>query len=137
MLRVSNQPNKRPLETSTETGTPLRAVKPGSQNSRREYAIHRIMIKSYTSLKELTANQRIEMAKWCCVIEIYGPVTAYYNKFGERIQEWDEYGKKMAAKQGEAEGLVSVVSGSDEAQALAAVESYKQAGNTVTRIEIL
>jgi len=89
------------------------------------------------SLMESTANQRLIMAEFMSVIEVYGPKKTYYNKFGERIQEWDEYGKKTAFREGMAEGLIGIACGATEEQALAAVEKFKESGIEVTRIEIL
>lgn len=70
------------------------------------------------------------------VIKAYGPVKTYYNKFGEKIQNWDSYGKEHAFRSVETDELVFTAVGSDYAAAAQRLEEFISKGNVVTKTEI-
>lgn len=85
----------------------------------------------------MTDGQINEVAQYMSVIKVYGNVPVYFNKYGERIQDWDEYGKANAHRTEIQDGLAFVALGSDEQQAMDAVGRYKAAGGHVSRIEVV
>lgn len=51
------------------------------------------------------------------IANIYVSKPTYYNRWGEKIQDWDNYGKKTADKVIHSNQLVDVIFASDEIEA--------------------
>lgn len=84
----------------------------------------------------MTPNERELLSEYMTVVEIYGPATIYYNKFGDIIQDWDVEGQRNAARTGVGEKHIYTIYANDIDTAMKRVEFFKNY-NEVTRICVL